>query len=106
MTTLVLAALLLTLGFVPAGLPAPADSAGACAARVAVLGANMSAGGRFEVQRALAGRTVLDVRPQVRRRLPPPPRAVSPAGACHARRHGQESDGAPRRSCGHRRFPA
>jgi uncharacterized protein YpuA (DUF1002 family) len=51
---MVLASLLLLLGFVPLGLPAPADSAGTCAARVAVLGANMSAGGRFEVQRALA----------------------------------------------------
>src|SRR5437016_4027141 len=54
MITMVLAAVLLTLGFVPAGLPVRADTAGACAARVAVLGANMSAGGRFEVQRALA----------------------------------------------------
>ena len=54
MITMVLAAVLLTLGFVPAGLPAQADTAGTCAARVAVLGANMSAGGRFEVQRALA----------------------------------------------------
>jgi uncharacterized protein YpuA (DUF1002 family) len=51
---LVLAFLVLLLGFVPAGLPAPTANAGTCAARVAVLGANMSAGGRFEVQRALA----------------------------------------------------
>src|SRR5437763_12956051 len=54
MVTIVLASVLLTLGIVPAGLPAPADSAGTCPTRVAVLGANMSAAGRFEVQRALA----------------------------------------------------
>jgi hypothetical protein len=54
MGKMVLATLLLLLGFVPAGLPAQADSVGTCAARVAVLGANMSAGDRFEVQRALA----------------------------------------------------
>jgi uncharacterized protein YpuA (DUF1002 family) len=54
MGKMVLATLLLLLGFVPVVLPAQAGSVGTCAARVAVLGANMSAGGRFEVQRALA----------------------------------------------------
>jgi uncharacterized protein YpuA (DUF1002 family) len=54
MGEMVIATLLLLLGFVPLGLPASADSAATCPARVAVLGANMSAGGRFEVQRALA----------------------------------------------------
>ena len=54
MGEMVLAILLLLLGYVPVGLPVSADRAGTCSARVAVLGANMSAGGRFEVQRALA----------------------------------------------------
>ena len=76
---MVLATLLLLLGFVPVGLPAPADSAGTCAARVAVLGANMSAGGRFEVQRALAvgphtrqlDETLSDEREQAHGLVPP-----------------------------------
>src|ERR671938_566232 len=76
---MVLAVLLLVLGFVPAELPAPADSAGACAARVAVLGANMSAGGRFEVLRALAvgphtrqlDETLADERTQAHGLVPP-----------------------------------
>jgi uncharacterized protein YpuA (DUF1002 family) len=76
---MVVATLLLLLGFVPLGLPAPADSAGVCAARVAVLGANMSAGGRFEVQRALAvgphtkqlDETLSDEREQAHSLVPP-----------------------------------
>ena len=73
------ATLLLLLGFVPVGLPAPAVSAGTCAARVAVLGANMVAGGRFEVQRALVvgphtrqlDETLSDEREQAHGLVPP-----------------------------------
>jgi uncharacterized protein YpuA (DUF1002 family) len=79
MGEMVLTTLLLLLGFVPMGLPAPADSAGTCAARVAVLGANMAAGGRFEVQRALAvgphtrqlDETLSDEREQAHGLVPP-----------------------------------
>jgi uncharacterized protein YpuA (DUF1002 family) len=76
---MVLATLLLLVGFVAVGLPTPADSAGTCPARVAVLGANMSAGGRFEVQRALAvgphtrqlDETLSDEREQAHGLVPP-----------------------------------
>jgi uncharacterized protein YpuA (DUF1002 family) len=79
MGEMVLATLLLLLGFGPVGLPAPANSAGVCPARVAVLGANMSAGGRFEVQRALAvgphtrqlDETLADERKQAHGLVPP-----------------------------------
>ena len=47
-------AFLLSIVLVGQHLQAPAASAVSCAARVAVLGADMSPGGRFEVQRALA----------------------------------------------------
>ena len=79
MGEMVVANLLLLLGFVPLGLPASADSAATCPARVAVLGANMSAGGRFEVQRALAvgphtrqlDETLSDEREQAHGLVPP-----------------------------------
>jgi uncharacterized protein YpuA (DUF1002 family) len=79
MGEMVLATLLLLLGLVAVGLPAPADSAGTCAVRVAVLGANMVASGRFEVQRALAvgphtrqlDETLADEREQAHGLVPP-----------------------------------
>jgi uncharacterized protein YpuA (DUF1002 family) len=79
MITMVLASVLLTLGFVPVGRPAQVDGAATCAARVAVLGANMVAGGRFEVQRALVvgphtrqlDETLSDEREQAHGLVPP-----------------------------------
>lgn len=75
-----LVSLMLALGLQVPAQAAPVDTAAAgCAGRVAVLGANMSAGGRFEVQRALAvgphtvqlDETVADERAEAHGLVPP-----------------------------------